>query len=141
MSFIGVRPLWFPGRSGTLQEPTSVYGLPADFDYSIFVGRTVEQVCFMENMVSLAFDERVHINIESSYSLQPSEHDAEVVVDIPPQESNLMQLAGQVVDSAHAEGRGTLILRFQGGHVFKCFDDQPMYESYHIVNKGVETHV
>jgi len=117
-----------------------MYGLPPNFDYSIFVGRVVEQVTFMQYMVWIVFDHNLSIAIESSYSHQscPSD-DEDKVIDVPPEQSTLMQLTGKVVESAEAENPKTLVLHFQGGQVFKCFDDSQAYECFKIVNKGKET--
>ena len=52
-----------------------------------------------------------------------------------------MQLVGCKVASVTAEQQGTLTLRFEGGHVFRCFDDQPDYECYRIAHGNDEIYV
>jgi hypothetical protein len=116
-----------------------MYGLPKDFDYSIFVGRVVEQVAFMEYMVWISFDADLSIAIECSYSHQVAPDDPERIMEVPPKESTLMQLPGKLVESAAAEDSTTLVLRFKGGHVLKCFDDTKAYECFKIVSRGKET--
>ncbi len=44
-----------------------MYGLPDDFDAGAFVGRTLEQVCFTENQVTLHFDGMIDITVESAF--------------------------------------------------------------------------
>lgn len=47
-----------------------MYGLPSDFDASIFVGRELQQVSFTVNTVHLTFDGDVAITLESSFVFQ-----------------------------------------------------------------------
>src|SRR3972149_8201656 len=116
-----------------------MYGLPKDFDFSVFEGRTLELVCFSENTVNLSFDDHLSITIESSYSHQVDDEDPGSTIDIPPETSTLMQLTGDVVELAEAVGKGTLVLHFEGGQVLKCFEDLPNYECYKITHHGKET--
>ena len=116
-----------------------MYGLPRDFDFSIFVGRSVELVSFTVNTVNLSFDEDLSITIGSSYEYQVDTRSPGEKRAIPVQESTLMQLLGKTIEAAEACGRGTLVLHFEGGQIFKCFDDEPQYEAYTITNRGRET--
>lgn len=116
-----------------------MYGLPADFDYSIFAGITVVQIAFMEYSVRIEFDSDLSILMESSYSHQLHAGDEERVVLIPPNNSTLMQLVGKEVVSAGAQDSHTLVLRFKGHHILKCFDDNKMYECFKIIDGQKET--
>ena len=120
-----------------------MYGLPPGFDASRFVGRTVEQVSFSENTVHLAFDEDVGITISSSFSHSTGRgvFRSARVMSVPVSDSRLMQLAGASVESAESTDEGTLTLRFTNGHVFECYDDSPMYESYHLTFGDEEIHI
>lgn len=130
-----------------------MHGLPKDFDVSIFVGKTLVSLHFYEFSISMNFEDRekhpleltrvdcVLLTLESSYSHQRSEDKLEVRIDIPTQQSTLLELVRRSVRAASAEFPGTLVLEFQGGHVLKCYDDTNMYESYHIRHDGKETHV
>ncbi len=118
-----------------------MYGLSKDFDFSIFVGRTLEMVSFTANTAHLSFDQNLSITIESSYEYQVDSSDSGTREEIPIQKSTLMQLLEKTVETAEVHGKGTLVLHFEGGLDFKCFDDSPQYEAYCITNRGKETYV
>ena len=110
-----------------------MYGLPETFDASVFVGRTLQQVAFSANSVSLWFGEDLSVTIESSFSHAASSGSKQAEKQtVPVAKSSLMQLAGKAVRSAESDRHGTLTLRFEGGHVLSVFDDLPQYESYRI---------
>ncbi len=116
-----------------------MYGLPADFDATIFIGRELEQVSFTVNTVRLAFADDVAITMESSFAFQAPGTE-ELVRQAPPvQASALMVLVGRKVCAARAENNGTLRLEFTAGGTLLCLDDSPQYESYHIWVGGKET--
>ena len=108
-----------------------MYGLPEGFDGSFFVRRVLELVSYTSNTLFLAFDNDVAITIESSYEYTINELHVERQA-IPVASSALMQLIGHSVESVEAERDGTLTLQFDEGHVLRCFDDLPNYESYSI---------
>ena len=104
-----------------------MYGLPKDFDGSFLVGRTLEMVCFNQNQVYLHFDANTTISIESAFSYKTEE-----VVDVPVQESNLMEILGSAVSIAQGDANGTLSLLFNNGDTLKVYDTTQQYESYTI---------
>ena len=115
-----------------------MYGLPPDFDPSIFIGRELLQVSFTANTVHLAFDADIAITLESAFEFHLDKR-TEVVKQSPPvQVSSLMSLIGCQVCSASSDSDGTLILEFAGGGTFTCIDDSKQYESYHILIHGKE---
>ncbi len=119
-----------------------MYGLPEDFDGIFFVGRVLEVVSYTANSIALGFDGGVSITIESSFEYRHSIDEGEVERQhVPVASSSLMQLIGQPVEAVEAESGGTLTLRFNGGHVFRCFDDQRGYESYRIAHGNGEIFV
>jgi len=119
-----------------------MYGLPEDFDGSFFVGRLLEVVSYTTNSVFLGFDNGVSITIESSFEYRSAINEAHVERHrVPVRSSSVMQLVGHSVEAVEAEREGTLTLRFKGGHVFRCFDDQPNYESYRIAHGNDEIFV
>ena len=118
-----------------------MHGLPSDFDVSIFSGRTLESVCFMQYAVRLSFDDDLAITLEASYAQRTGSTAQAERVEIPIRTSSLMQLLGLRILSADVEDGGTLVLKFEGGQLLYCFDDSPQYESYHILFRGKETHV
>jgi hypothetical protein len=115
-----------------------MYGLPVDFDASIFHGRECCQISFTENTVYITFDEDLAITLESSFAFCLSAG-TEAVVQAPPVESSsLMALLGKRVRHASATLQGTLTLDFEGGATLVCLDDSKEYESYHIWSSGKE---
>lgn len=109
-----------------------MYGLPEDFDVSIFVGRELVQVSFTTNTVHLAFGGDVAITTETSFVLRLSGWTEEARQELPVESSNLMALIGHRVRLANAATDGTLTLHFEGGGILTFVDDSKEYESYHI---------
>ena len=113
-----------------------MYGLPVDFDASIFVGRELAQVTFTENTVHLTFDGDLAITVESSFILKLGAQ-AEAIKQAPPlKSSNLMTLVGSKIRLAEATRDGTLTLHFERGETLAFLDDSKEYESYHIHATG-----
>lgn len=115
-----------------------MYGLPPDFDASIFVGRELEQVSFSANTVHLTFDDDIAITLESSFLFQTDKTQTAVKQEPPVQSSSIMSLVGRRVCSARSTSDGTLTLQFTGDGTFTCVDDSEEYESYHIWFCGKE---
>ena len=109
-----------------------MYGLPADFDSKIFVGRTLEQVCFFINQVSFHFDQKVSVRLEGEYSLQMDPALEPELIDVPEFHPELTKLLEQTVKNASAARDGTLALQFSDGAVLTFYDRTPGYESYEI---------
>ncbi len=108
-----------------------MYGLPKDFDASFLIGRTLEQVCFSQNQVSLHFDDNITLTIESAFAYKTQQ-----VVNVPVHESNLMELLGASASMAHGAENGTLSLTFDNGQSLKVYDTTKLYESYTITYRG-----
>ncbi len=120
-----------------------MYGLPKDFDGSFFVGRSVGLVSFSVNAIHITFDCDIAMTIESSFEHRMG---TEAMIDgcvqkVPVMESRLMQLAGRTVERVDAAPNGTLTLHFDGGQMFRCFDDSPQYECYSITHGSKEIYV
>ena len=79
-----------------------MYGLPLDFDPSIFIGRELQQVSFTANTVQLAFDDDIAITLESSFIFQLDKAEEAVRQAPPVQISTLMSLVGRAVGAARA---------------------------------------
>lgn len=118
-----------------------MHGLPNDLDYSVFGGRALEGVDFRAYTIRLWFDGELAISMESSYSHQLPDGREPDVINVPSPGSTLIQLIGQTIESACAEGKGTLALSFDGGHTLRIFDDNPMYECYEIHALGRDYYV
>jgi hypothetical protein len=109
-----------------------MYGLPADFDGKILIGRNLEQVSFTENQILLNFDRDVSIDIGSAFSHRPLESIFTARTEVPVTVSDLMWLLGRSVSDASGDDEGTLRVRFDNGHIVEIFDTSPQYESYQI---------
>ena len=112
-------------------------GLPKTFDTSLFVGRTVDQVSFSVNNVSLYFDADLILTVEGPFEHRPAIGDmATAVHQLPVSESKLMQLAGHHVTEARVEGDGGLSLVFEDGQSFRCIRGPEPYECFRIIQRG-----
>lgn len=118
-----------------------MHGLPASFDPGVFVGRTVESVCYSENSIHIGFDGRSSVTIEGSYSFDPTGDLGLERSSVPVEVSNLMKLTGKRVEVARTEFGRDLVLTFTEGPVLVCHDDSSAYECYHVMVDGSEFHV
>ena len=109
-----------------------MYGLPADFDSGIFVGRTLEMVCFAVNLFGLHFGKDIFVQVNGEYSLQMDPQSEPEIIEVPEFHAGLTKLLEQTISNASATRDGTLTLHFSGGAVFTCYDRTPGYESYEI---------
>ncbi len=118
-----------------------MYGLPKDFDGSVFIGKEIIQICFAVNQVSVQF-EKITVTSEASfgYSLT-KDRGAEKVYQIPVRSSEIMELVGHAVTEVTVEGPGGLCLHFDNGHSLIFYDEMSNYESYHIYLSDKAIHV
>jgi len=109
-----------------------MYGFPADFDPSVFVGHRLESVLFAEHVIWLRFSEDLAIRIEGTVRLQESPADEGVLerpVSAPEaKESRLVGAVGRVVDAAELSRPDELRLQLSGKYTITLTDDSPMYE-------------
>jgi hypothetical protein len=115
-----------------------MYGLPQDFDATVFVGKELVQVSFSANTIHFSFDAHISVTLLSSFVYSSASDDARSTQAVPVQSSNLMSLIGHTVDSADAKPDGTLTLGFDNGHSLTFLDDSQNYESYWIHIGGRE---
>ena len=108
-----------------------MHGLPQDFDPSIFVNKTLNQISFTTNTVNFIFDENLSVTaLESfSYSIKQTK---EEIVSFPVKDSKIVKFLEKSVENATKKDRGTLSLYFQCDWRIRFFDNTPNYESYHI---------
>jgi len=116
-----------------------MYGLPADFDATVFVNQELAQVSFTINTVHLVFDDgKMAITLEGAY-VTKLDAGAEAKRQSPPiRSSDLMSFIGRRVSSAEAAETGVLTLQFEGGGSLACLDEMKEYEAYHIYVNGRE---
>jgi hypothetical protein len=116
-----------------------VYGIPENFDTAVFVGATLERVCFGPYLVQLEFgsDQPLHVSIESAYvHTGPDQEDWRDEVRLPLNSSRLMQLTNHTVVKAARLDRERLELVFDHGHSLMLIDDTEHYESFQIEARG-----
>ena len=119
-----------------------MYGLPKDFDISVFVGMELIQICFAVNQMSAHFEKKITITSESSFGYSIDKNGAGAkVYRIPVQSTEIMELIGHNVAEATVVGSGGLCLLFDNGHSLIFYDDMSNYESYHIYLSDKEIHV
>jgi hypothetical protein len=109
-----------------------MYGLPEDFDASVFLGRELIQICFSANTIDFAFSGDILVTLESSFIYSNSPTDEGHRQTIPVSSSNLMGLIGATVDSVTSQRDGTLFMSFNNEHRLTFLDDSTSYESYCI---------
>lgn len=120
-----------------------MYGLPESFDADIFVGRSVEQVCFAANQVAIHFDDDLHVVIQGEFSLKTAQGQVSGAIDdsVSPDTSVmphhcLVCIIGAKVARADGTKEGTLTLSCESGEVLQLVDASPMYEAYTISHRG-----
>ena len=109
-----------------------MYGFPKNFDPDVFIGLTLEMICFNFNQIYLHFDKQTSITIEATLTYQMADGKEPLEISPPVLSSNLMGLLEHKVISATSQSDGTLSLTFDNGHIVKCLDPEPNYESYKI---------
>ena len=115
-----------------------MYGLPATFDPSVFVGAELVEVSFSANTVNLIFEPEIVVTIEAAFVISAGAGLQSVKHSPPVQSSDLMTLIGERVVAATGEADGTLVLGFENGGRITCLDDSMHYESYKIRAKGLD---
>ena len=109
-----------------------MYGLPSDFDPSVFVGHKLNLLSFTENTIHFAFDGDIAITTTSSFVHVHSLHEPGRKHVVPVESSRLMSLVGKTVSRSSAEPGGTLSLHFEDGEQLSLLDDSREYESYTV---------
>lgn len=118
-----------------------MYGLPPDFDASVFIGKELEQICFSVNTITFHFGLDVSITVVSLFIYRVATEGPECTETIPLHSSNAMRLLEKTVTSAVGQIDGTLSLTFGDGSNLMFIDDTHQYESYHIRIGNTEIHV
>lgn len=112
-------------------------GLPKTFDSSVFMGKTIDQVSFTINTVSLNFDAGLILTVVGAFEHGPilggSGHE---VSEPPVSESRLMQLAGHRVTGAKVEDDGGLSLVFEDGQSLRCIRGPEPFHVIAITRRG-----
>ena len=112
-----------------------MYGLPDDFDPTVFVGRTLQRLTFTVNTLEFSFDGDVSIIAECEVQHEGQDDRGVRWTDssaVPIRQSRLMSLLENRIVSGAVERPGTLVLEFATGHTLRCVDDSDQYESYQL---------
>ena len=118
-----------------------MYGLPDDFDATIFVGCTLELISFTANTIHFAFDKQTSITVSGSYALKRGVHHGIERGTAPASSSQLMVLIEKQILSGQADKEGTLTLHFTDGFQLEIFDDSKDFESYSMTVGESTTYV
>lgn len=109
-----------------------MYGLPDDFDATVFVDTELDLVTYAVNTVFLRFGDRLSLTVVNTLSYRVAEDTEERIETLPPCETGLPCLVGRTVVAAESSRDGTLRVYLEGGAVISCTDDSPQYEAYSI---------
>jgi hypothetical protein len=109
-----------------------MYGLPSDFDSSVFVGRRLESVTFAENVIVLAFSEALTVSISGTVLYKESVDSPEKRERPLTTHSSLIGAVGRAVEATDFKSPRELILQLQKGFVVTLLDDSDAYECYLI---------
>ena len=115
-----------------------MYGLPEDFDATIFLGKRLDSICFAQFVVSFYFDDDLSVSIESSFLVSSGAEQAAIKQSPPVLSSSAMELIGKKVTEAKPHRDGTLLLRFENKASLSFLDDKAQYESYVIKSPAME---
>ena len=124
-----------------------MHGLPPGFDASFFVGRTLEHICASATILTLHFDDKLSVAVESGYSMyignaKTTSQETRANRSSPPRvTSGLLDLIEHQISDATATREGTLTLRFDTGALLVLADESPEYESYSISYRGETRYV
>lgn len=114
-----------------------MHGLPTGFDFSPFVGTTLELVSFSENTVSFRLGDCL-ITVDASYEYRLGPHVVSVTEVVPPKTTAVLFLLGATVESVAQDGKGTLVLNLDHGRWLRIIEEDIPYECYRFVVKGQE---
>lgn len=112
-----------------------MYGLPADFDPSVFVGRDLESVTFAVNTIVLSFSDRLAVSISGRVPYRGPKSAESGVDDPPVSRTTLTTLVGHKVRGFDLLSPRELVLDFGDGGSITLLDDSDTYESY-LINTG-----
>ncbi len=118
-----------------------MHGVPADFDYSVFVGAHLERVDFGAYIVHFHFSSEksspLWIVVEQAFvHAGPAQEGWTDEVRLPTKSSRLMQLTNHAVTDAARLDKARMRLDFDHGHSLTLIDDTDLYESFQIEAHG-----
>lgn len=116
-----------------------MYGLPQGLDLSFIEQSRLDSICVSRFVLIFHFDDNIKITVMSAMSctLRDSTH-YQLDDDFRDAIALIVVFIGEKVESAVAEGIGTLRLTFEGGAQLFFYDDSDMYESY-VIKHGDDT--
>lgn len=110
-----------------------MYGLPGDFDPTVFVGRRLEAVTYGENYIRLDFGVGLGIVALSDVAHQATKGSGFSVDRVPSSDpSSLHTYVGRDVVAALVDPPRRLELALDGGGRIRLTDDSDQYESFVI---------
>jgi hypothetical protein len=115
-----------------------MYGLPPEFEASVFVGSTLVAVELRENTVGLAFDSGIVITVSTGFDYTDAQR--RVLRQDFNKPAYVNTLLGKTITGSEANTDGTLTLHF-GEETVTLRDDSRQYESYTILLGDHEIYV
>jgi hypothetical protein len=109
-----------------------MYGLPAGFDASFLIGRTLHGILVQSNVIHLQLSEQCTISSGGWKDAGGLSVDDGELLNIPDAAPHLYDLLDKKIASASGQTDGTLSLIFEGGKTIHVHDAQERYESYQI---------
>ncbi|MDE1901669.1 MAG: hypothetical protein KGI37_08510 [Alphaproteobacteria bacterium] len=112
-----------------------MYSFPKDVDLSLLNGSTLEMICFNINQISLHFEKRASVIVESSLRYTQPGKTAQMLSP-PVRQADIMQLIGRRIEHAASTATNSLLLSFGDAGQIECVASPDGYESYHLSFDG-----
>ena len=109
-----------------------MYGLPSDFDSSVFVGHRLESVTFAENVIVLDFSDAISVSISGTVLYQESPAASPQRERPAASRTSLISAVGRTVEAVELKSPRELILRLERSFSVTLLDDSDAYECYLI---------
>jgi len=107
-----------------------MYGLPADFDPDVFVGRRLEYVTYGENVIGLNFGDDLTVSVYGPVRYQESAGAPATTERPSVAQTRLVAAVGQLVEATDLRSPKELILRLENGATVTLLDDSNEFESF-----------
>jgi hypothetical protein len=113
-----------------------MYGLPADFDHGVFVGRRLEYVTYGEHVIGLNFGDGLTVSVYGAVRYQETRDAPATTERSLVAETRLVAAVGQLVNATDLRSPNVLILRLENGATVTLLDDSNEFESYLLEVSG-----
>jgi hypothetical protein len=115
-----------------------MYKFPEDFNINVFLGQTLEMICFNANQIYLHFCDEKSVCIECDFEYFKSDYQIYAdLINIPVFTSDLMQLLECKITAVSIEDEAILNFKFDNNQRLRLLPDK-QYEGFKIKVKGRE---